>query len=553
MATIPEILEQVKTLISRNQKAEALALLQEALRKWPDQPLLMLWYAGLTPDLEQGIRLLERVLELEPNNIAAQKGLADLRRKWENAHLQATAASSPTSSQIPVQVKTTAPEPSPAPPAQPVERSTAESSTPPSLLEIAGKTIWPFRNLNAPIRDLVEAEKITIRDLLWAAENAQQVHLRWASAVYLRHEKLAQMSMTPDELSTVIWPFRGINRPITEAIQTGQVTMQDLLYATLHAREPRLIYGAALAGYLLLKDHFSVPQKAETASTPSTPAVSASTPAPAASPSHQASQPPSPNREQAAKRPIKPTQKGPLVVIEGSPYLKKQREIIKKKAVFTQIISIGLLIAALASILLFPNFFALPLILLGIALFITRKVGGLQNQEENLAQGIAGEEAFVSELRKHLNSDWKLFRNIDLPDRSGDLDAVLVGPKGIYLLEIKAYNMTCRNIDDRWEYQVWGKWKPLAKNPTQQALRNAARLNEHLKEFIGQDAWVEPRIVWAGRSKLYLDRPRVKVWYLPHREYWLRELQNGKRLPPEKVAQIVASLRTLCAVNRSEK
>lgn len=552
---LPEVLEQVKLLVGKNQKTEALMLLEKAVQQWPDKPVLLLWYAGLTPNLERGIRALERVLELDPGNIAAQKGLEDLRQK-RAASLQSS-ISQPSNS-----LSTPSPslEPSSVPSRQAIPEEKAPPKTPsaaPDLVAIAGETFWPFRNLKGSIQELVESHKVTSRDLLWAAQNAQQPHLRWAAAVYLRREQLAQIGLTHSDLETVTWPFRNINRPILQAVQTGQVKIDDLIYAVLNARDTRLLQGAALAGYLLLHGNFSMesspPVKSETASRSSTHStISSQEGAKSAAPPGKVTPTQSPREHREAH--AAPSQ-GQLQVIEGSPYLRAQREALRQKTQLTRTLSLGLIFLALLSgiviSLFLPRLSIISWLLLGLAGFLVKIKEIFRKQEENLGQGIAGEEAFVAELRKHLNSDWKLFRNIDLPDRSGDLDAVLVGPKGIYLFEIKAYNVTCRNQGERWEYRAWGKWKPLSRNPTQQALRNAARLNEHLKEFLGQDTWVEPRIVWAGKSKLYLDKPRVKIWYLRQQEYWLKEIQNGKALPPEKLSQIVVSLRTLCAVNRS--
>lgn len=555
MEPIPEILEQVKLLVGKNQKAAALELLEKALQQWPDKPVLMLWCAGLTPDLERGIQMLERVLQLEPGNVAARKGLEDLQRKREVASLR------PDTSQPSADSGTTAP-PTPKPTAVHLSAQStpegkvvhvAEASSKPDLVTLAGRTFWPFHNLKGSIQELVEANKVTSQDLLWAAKNAQQEYLRWASAVYLRREHLQQMTLTRTDLHTIIWPFRGINHPIAQAIQTGRVTINDLIYAILNVRDIRLLQGAALAGYWLLKGELSsgsAPQpEPEASSAPPARPTPSSVEAPSsiASPSKVAS-------TQSA-RASRPTPKGQLVVIEGSPYLREQRNALKRKTELTRKVGIGLvflsLLIGIVTTMFLPDLRALPWLVLGMTYGIAKIIERFRKQEENLVKGIEGEEAFVTELRKHLDSDWVLFRNIELPDRSGDIDAVLVGPKGIYLFEVKAYDFVCRNQEEHWEYRAWGKWKPISKNPTRQTLRNAARLNEHLKEFLGQYAWVEPRIVWAGKSKLYLDKPRVKVWYLRQQEYWLKEIQNGKTLPPEKLSQVAASLRTLCAVNRS--
>lgn len=531
---ITSILAQVKALVGQNKKAEALLILENALVQYPDIPLLMLWYAGLTSDLEKGVQVLERVLQLEPGNLAAQKGLEDLRRKLE--------ASSPVTP--PEQGEQISSNAKPSVEPLPSEQN-QDSASEPDLVEVAGQTIWTFRNLNRPIQELVNDGLVTTKDLAWAAQNANNARLRWAAAVYLRRDQIRGSRPDMDTLKSIIWPFRGINRPILEVVQKQQITIKDLVYAILNAKEITLIQGAAVAGYLLLMGEIPLPApKTSSDKAPSTPKPSSEKVPPAPKPAEKATPPES---KQAAK--------GPLIVVKGSPYLDQRQNALGKNIRLFKIAGTALTVLSLALLcagMFISAWLWWALIPSVIAYALVKVLEKLQQEEENLSQGMQGEKDFVAELSKHLNEDWVLFRNIDLPDHGGDLDAVLVGPKGIYLLEIKAYNFTCRNQGDRWEYRAWLRWKPLSKNPTQQALRNAARLNEYLKQILEQDAWIEPRIVWAGKSKLFLDKPRVKVWYLHHSEYWLKEIHNGRVLPMEKRSQIVGSLRALCAVNRNQ-
>lgn len=53
-------------------------------------------------------------------------------------------------------------------------------------------------------------------------------------------------------------------------------------------------------------------------------------------------------------------------------------------------------------------------------------------------QGRKGEERIVEQLRSVLDHRWTIYRNLQLPDRKSDLDLVLVGPGGVWAVQVKA-------------------------------------------------------------------------------------------------------------------
>jgi len=564
MTSTEALLTQIKSLVSEGRKADALSMLEQAISVQPDNTSLMLWYAGLTPDIHKSIELLERVLQIEPDNLAAQKGLNAQRARLtqvappsppkvsqpQAAVPQATLAAPKATSVVQqatpaaLQATSTVPEATPAvsSPGEPLPSSHISGQ---EIIRFAEETIWTFRGLNEPIGKLMQEGKITSKDLTWASWNAQNARIRWASAVCLHRNDIGSSVLDVSTLEKVIWPFKNLNRPVINLLEEKIISMKDLVYAIANAKDKSLIQAVAVIGYLLLTGRIQVlsPQK------PESPKVS--------TPEKQEIEPekrPESPKNSGAKQSA--PSKGSLNIVLGSRYLNQNQKTLHKKAGSMR--RIGMILIIVAIIVSFCELLtgsyipmSIALAMLGIAYLIALAKEKFERQEENFAQGIQGEEALAQALSLRLDSEWTLFRNVDLPDRSGDLDAILVGPKGIYLLEVKAYNFACRNRNDQWEYRSFPLWKPLSKNPTQQALRNAARLNSYLKEILGHDIWIEPRIVWAGKSKLSLEKPRVKVWYLNQPDFWMKEINNGQPLPSEKLNLILVSLRTLCSANRS--
>jgi hypothetical protein len=181
-------------------------------------------------------------------------------------------------------------------------------------------------------------------------------------------------------------------------------------------------------------------------------------------------------------------------------------------------------------------------LLLLVAWQVTPRIDGQIRTYENYKEGHKGELRVARALQRALDARWTLFQNVVLPEGRGDIDAVLVGPTGLYVLEIKAYSGDNRNIGKKWQRRYFGIWRTLGRSPTQQARRNAQRLHNYLARC-DVDLWVEPRVVWATQAKLWLEKPAVPVWQLSRSEFVLQDLAKGQALPEESVRQIVSLLK----------
>ena len=178
---------------------------------------------------------------------------------------------------------------------------------------------------------------------------------------------------------------------------------------------------------------------------------------------------------------------------------------------------------------------------------VDRVLKSLEKQIDNHRLGEEGEDRAVEAIRQSLDGSWYLFRNVVLPGRiRADLDAVLVGALGVWVLEIKSFNGEYRNIGDRWEYRRGSHWKASASNPSRQAEDNAIRLANFLKaDDIKQ--WVTVAVVWANRESLVtVENPATRVWLLDRLPDELGNLWRGQPIPDAKREAIVSKLTKLC-------
>ncbi|MGB7539315.1 MAG: nuclease-related domain-containing protein [Anaerolineales bacterium] len=145
-------------------------------------------------------------------------------------------------------------------------------------------------------------------------------------------------------------------------------------------------------------------------------------------------------------------------------------------------------------------------------------------------KGQEGEEKAAEIIHGALNGDWTHFRNMELPGRGGDLDSVLVGPAGIWVLEVKNLSGKFQNVGDQWECLSGKKWNKIRRNPSQQAKKNAGRLGEFLKAD-GIKEWVNPAVVWANpESPVMLENQSVAVWTIDRLEDELGNIQYEKKI-----------------------
>jgi hypothetical protein len=184
---------------------------------------------------------------------------------------------------------------------------------------------------------------------------------------------------------------------------------------------------------------------------------------------------------------------------------------------------------------------------LGLFLLDRFILNRLDKQIDNFREGQKGEERVVEVILQTLDGNWSLFRNIQLPGRNkGDLDTVLVGPSGAWVLEIKNFSGEYRNIGEQWEYRVGNSWKLHKKSPSHQARNNAARLGNFLKAD-GIQQWVDAAVVWANQeSRLTVENPSVTVWRLDRLPDELGNVWQEEKISAATRTRIVEKLTKLC-------
>ena len=407
------------------------------------------------------------------------------------------------------------------------------------------RSVYWLRNYYRPLGELLDEGYLNESRLVWAAENAYDPQLKEAAGVLLRHlrrrkkeapiprhdedrKPIIEANITVDEARATLWPFNSHkNQPMGELSDTRKLSLKDLGYAVENAWDQRV----RQAAIVLLTQRL----------------------------------------QQAVEEPEPPA--GPLNVVSAGRSFSEERALAWK---FFQGMGVGVVLAIglgilglsiremfrqpllLSKLSQAPVLIIITVVLLILAWLVGRGIGRLldlfmdktEEQIENSYRGQQGEDQVVEAMRQNLDGEWTLFRNLTLPGHNeADIDAVLVGPSGVWALEIKNYTGEYRNRGETWEYKAGKRWKLLKKSPSSQAARNAVRLHDFLRAD-GIRQWVDKAVIWANPE----NPPEVKdqavaVWTFDRLSDELGNLQQQRKLDEEQKSQIVEKLTTLCERN----
>lgn len=430
-----------------------------------------------------------------------------------------------------------------------IEKEAISSANEHMSLEDARQVKWLHNNYR-PLGELLDEGYLDKTRLEWAAQRAYEPKLQEAARVLLNEilqasnskaiakkdvsapliqssETSVQVNISMEQAQTTPWPFPPFKGQLLmgQLSETKQISLKDLAFAVENAWNERVKKAATVLLLVRLKQVIKEP-------------------APSAGFLHV----------ETGGRSFAERQQYILTLLEGLlfgaiisacfvlfiiTYINHPPQPDKAWAMMVANPSIGVGVAVMF------------LLLFGLAVLFLYSIGRLgdklDKQIDNYRLGQEGEDRVAEVILQSLDGNWYLFRNVNLPGRNkGDLDAVLVGPSGVWVLEVKTFNGEYRNIGDQWEYRAGNRWKVVKTNPGRQANNNAIRLANFLKaDNIKQ--WVTPVVVWANReSELKVENPGVAIWPIDRLPDELGNLlqDQSKSNPNQDI--IVTKLSQLC-------
>ena len=141
------------------------------------------------------------------------------------------------------------------------------------------------------------------------------------------------------------------------------------------------------------------------------------------------------------------------------------------------------------------NLIAILIVFGPLLLFAYIKYKEADSISELFSRGRKGEWKIEDELKK-LPDEYSVFSDVKI--KYGNIDFVVIGPKGVYAIEVKSHSGVIDLVDGK----LVKNNKPLEKDFLKQAKREAFDLNEYLKLKLGVNIFVNPVVVFANYSKM---------------------------------------------------
>ena len=153
--------------------------------------------------------------------------------------------------------------------------------------------------------------------------------------------------------------------------------------------------------------------------------------------------------------------------------------------------------------------------------------------------GLRGEKQVANLLTHTLNDDYYLLNDLYLRDGGGDIDHIVLGPNGVFVLETKNWNGNISCNGDEWQRS--GK-QNFSGSPSRQVKRNAAKIqqiiggNPNLRALgIGVEGIV---VLTNNQATLHVSNPTVTILKLPQLPNHLTTIGNSRILTREQLEAV---------------
>jgi hypothetical protein len=152
--------------------------------------------------------------------------------------------------------------------------------------------------------------------------------------------------------------------------------------------------------------------------------------------------------------------------------------------------------------------------------------------------GLAGEKQVAKLLSGTLSDDYWLINSLYLHNGGGDIDHVVLGPGGIFVLETKNWSGTISCNGDEWQRAGRGNFKG---SPSQQVKRNTAAIKNIIDSspFRSLGISVEGIVVFTNNhATLHINNPAVPILRLSQLANYITTHGNAGRYSSQQLEEI---------------
>ncbi|NYB52405.1 MAG: NERD domain-containing protein [Methanobacteriaceae archaeon] len=167
---------------------------------------------------------------------------------------------------------------------------------------------------------------------------------------------------------------------------------------------------------------------------------------------------------------------------------------------------------------LFFNYLLFALVFIGgsLAIYGNSIIEESRQKGYSWEKGLEGEN-LVSNYLNTLPKDFFVFNDVNLPGKGGNIDHIVVGPTGIYVIETKNYSGRYRIKGNQWLYYKHGQYIEIKNNPGIQVRRNTLNLIDFLNQrgISTKKTWITSLVAFNCPDFRVLQTPQTYKVLLP--------------------------------------
>lgn len=160
--------------------------------------------------------------------------------------------------------------------------------------------------------------------------------------------------------------------------------------------------------------------------------------------------------------------------------------------------------------------------------------------------GLEGE--MLPKYLASLDDRFYLINWVRLAGMDGDIDHILVGPPGVFVMETKHHRGYVSCVGDSWEYKkvsrIGNPYDGHIGTPSLQAKENARRLRKHLEKTLGYSQWVEAVVAFTHpKARIEISDATVAVLHGRDVSEYVQSFKAQRVLSDEMIRKIVTTLK----------
>lgn len=147
-------------------------------------------------------------------------------------------------------------------------------------------------------------------------------------------------------------------------------------------------------------------------------------------------------------------------------------------------------------------------------------------------------EKIVSKYLGNLPSGYFVLNDVNIPKGKGNIDHLVIGPTGIFLIETKNYSGSFKIDGDEWQRLAGYSYKKIKKNPARQVKLNALDLGKFLNKKLGKKVWVNAVVTLLNNDFKVIKEPKYYS-VLGADELTQFILNYNKKIPKETINAVL--------------